>query len=149
MQVRAVDGGLVLQQLRYAEEVRSVRDLNVNLVPVTKRELQLALQLIEHISEDAFDPTQFIDEEKQRILAAVEQKIAGQQIVSPQPVETSTAEVIDLMAALRASLGDARRVKGQKSIADPTAKSNKQRKPALRAVKAVESLARKKAGAKK
>ena len=72
----------MLQQMLYAEEVRSLRDLKINLVPVQEAELQLALQLIEHISEDAFDPTQFIDEEKQRILAAVEKKIAGKEIVT-------------------------------------------------------------------
>lgn len=105
VQVRAAEDGLVLQQLLYAEEVRSLRALEIGLLPAEKAELQLALQLIELNSEDSFDPTQFVDEEKQRILAAVEQKVAGQQIVAPDATEGSrSAEVIDLMAALRASL---------------------------------------------
>jgi DNA end-binding protein Ku len=141
VQVRAVDGGLVLQQLRYAEEVRSVRGLEIDLVPVTKPELQLALQLIEHISEEAFDPTQFVDEEKQRILAAVEKKIAGQEIVAPQHVETSRAKVVDLMAALRASLGEAGKAKSERHASAQTTRSTVQRKPPVRA--------RKKAGTKK
>jgi len=149
VQVRAVGGGLVLQQLRYAEEVRSVRDLKIDLVPVTKPELQLALQLIEHISEEAFDPTRFVDEEKQRILAAVEKKIAGQRIVAPQHVETSHAEVIDLMAALRASLSEAGKAKGGRPASAQGTGSTVQRKPPVRATKSVEGLARKKAGAKK
>ena len=149
VQVRAVDGGLVLHQLRYAEEVRSVRDLKIDLVPVTKPELQLALQLIEHISEEAFDPSQFVDEEKQRILAAVEKKISGQQIVAPQHVEASSAEVIDLMGALRASLSEVGRSKGEKQTALEASKSAGQRKPPLRAAKSAERPARKKAGAKK
>jgi DNA end-binding protein Ku len=149
VQVRAVDGGLVLHQLRYAEEVRSVRDLKIDLVPVTKPELQLALQLIEHISEEAFDPSQFVDEEKQRILAAVEKKISGQQIVAPQHVEASSAEVIDLMGALRASLSEVGRSKGEKQTALGASKSAGQRKPPLRAAKSAERPARKKAGAKK
>jgi len=149
VQVRAVDGGLVLQQLRYAEEVRSVRDLKIHLVPVTKPELQLALQLIEHISEDAFDPTQFVDEEKQRILAAVEKKIAGQEILAPQHVETSRAEVVDLMTALRASLSEAGKAKSERQASAQTTRSTVQRKPPVRATKSVEALARKKAGAKK
>src|SRR5215203_6089843 len=62
VQVRVAEGGLVLQQLLYAEEVRSLCDLNIELVPVQNAELQLALQLIEHISKDAFDPTEFVDE---------------------------------------------------------------------------------------
>jgi DNA end-binding protein Ku len=147
VQVRAVDGGLVLQQLRYAEEVRSVRDLKIDLVPVTAPELQLALQLIEHISEKAFDPTQFVDEEKQRILAAVEKKIAGQEIVAPQHVETSRAEAVDLMTALRASLSEAG-AKSERQASAETTRSTVQRKPPVRAARSVEGLARKKAGAK-
>lgn len=149
VQVRAVDGGLVLQQLRYAEEVRSVRDLKIDLVPVTKPELQLALQLIEHISEEAFDPTQFVDEEKQRILAAVEKKIAGQEIVAPQHAETSRAEVIDLMTALRASLSEAGKAKSERPASAQATGTTMQRKPPVRATKSVEGLARKKAGTKK
>lgn len=149
VQVRAVDGGLVLQQLRYAEEVRSVRDLKIDLVPVTKSELQLALQLVEHISQEAFDPTQFVDEEKQRILVAVEKKIAGQEIVAPQHVETSRAEVVDLMTALRASLRQAGEATSDRQASTQTTRSTAQRKPPVRATKSVDGLARKKAGTKK
>lgn len=149
VQVRAVDGGLVLQQLRYAEEVRSVRDLKIDLAPVTKPELQLALQLIEHISEEAFDPTQFVDEEKERILAAVEKKVSGQQIVALQHVEPSRAEVVDLMTALRASLSATGKAVSEKQASAQSTKSTVQRKPPVRAAKSVEGPARKKAGAKK
>jgi DNA end-binding protein Ku len=149
VQVRAVDGGLVLQQLRYAEEVRSVGDLKIDLVPVTKAELQLALQLIEHVAEKAFDPTQFVDEEKQRILAAVEKKIAGQEIIAPQHVEASRAEVVDLMSALRASLNEADKGKNERQASAQTTRSSVQRKPPVHTRKSVEGLARKKAGAKK
>jgi DNA end-binding protein Ku len=149
VQVRAVDGGLVLQQLRYAEEVRSVRDLKIDLVPVTKPELQLALQLIEHISKDAFDAARFVDEEKQRILAAVEKKIAGQESVAPQHVETSRAEVIDLMAALRASLAETGKAKSEVPASPQAAGTTLQRKPPVRANKSVAAPARKKAGAKR
>jgi DNA end-binding protein Ku len=149
VQIRAVDGGLVLQQLRYAEEVRSVRDLKIDLLPVTKPELQLALQLIEHISEEAFEPAQFVDEEKQRIRAAVEKKIAGQEIVAPQQVETSRAEVVDLMTALRASLSEADKTKSERQASTQTTRSTVQRRPPVRAKKSVEGLARKRGGAKK
>ena len=151
VQVRAAEDGLVLQQMLYAEEVRSLRDLKIDLVPVQKAELQLALQLIEHISEDAFDPNQFVDEEKQRILAAVEKKIAGKEIVAPQHVETAGAEVIDLMAALRASLsgaGSARTLKQGAAASDKTI-TPRERKPAQRASKSVERATPRKVCAKK
>jgi DNA end-binding protein Ku len=106
VQVRAVEEGLVLQQLLYADEVRSLKDLDIEKVAVSKSELQLALQLIDQIAEDAYDPKQFVDEEKQRVLAAIDRKIAGQEVVASAHDEApSTAQVIDLMDALRASLG--------------------------------------------
>lgn len=106
VQIRPAEGGLVLQQLLYAEEVRSHKDLDIEKVDVSQGELQLALQLIEQISTDAYDPTQYVDEEKKRILGAIDEKIAGRQIVAAAHEEGagSTAQVIDLMEALRASL---------------------------------------------
>ena len=104
VQIRPAEGGMVLQQLLYADEVRSLADLDVPLVEVKEPELKLALQLIEQIAEDAYDPSQFVDEEKARILAAVERKIAGEQIVATERPAPIGGQVIDLMAALRASL---------------------------------------------
>ena len=86
VQIRPADGGMVLQQLLYAEEVRSLADLDIEQVDVSDAELKLAKQLIEQISVDTYDPTEFVDEEKKRILAAVEEKIAGKQIVAPEHV---------------------------------------------------------------
>jgi DNA end-binding protein Ku len=106
VQVRPVEDGLVLQQLLYADEVRSLKDLAIEPVTVSAGELQLALQLIDQISEDAYDPTQYKDEEKKRILAAIDEKIAGKQVVASAHDEApESAQVIDLMEALRASLG--------------------------------------------
>jgi DNA end-binding protein Ku len=105
VQIRAAEGGMVLQQLLYAEEVRSLADLDIEQVAVGDAELKLAKQLIEQISVDTYDPAQFVDEEKQRILAAVDEKIAGREIVSPGNVAAASgAQVVDLVAALRASL---------------------------------------------
>jgi len=126
----------VLQQLLYAEEVRSLKDLNIEQVAVTPPELQLALQLIDQISEDNYDPKQYVDEEKQRILAAIDEKIAGKQVIaSVRHEEPSSAQVIDLMDALRASLG--KKPAGAKTAAGrdetPAAEAPKERKGAKRA----------------
>ena len=106
VQIRAAEGGLVLQQLLYADEVRSLHDLDIEKVDVTPAELQLALQLIAQVSADGYDPAQYVDEEKKRILAAIDNKIAGKQVVSVASDEPAggTGQVIDLMEALRASL---------------------------------------------
>lgn len=106
VQIRPAEDGLVLQQLLYAEEVRSLKDLNIEHVDVSPAELQLALQLIDQITEDHYDPSNFKDEEKQRVLAAIDRKIEGKQVVASAHAETgATAQVIDLVDALRASLG--------------------------------------------
>lgn len=107
VQVRPTEDGLVLQQLLYAEEVRSLKELAIEPVDVSKPELQLALQLIDQISEPAYDASQFKDEEKLRVLAAIDAKIEGREVVASTHAEDAPAsgQVIDLMAALQASLG--------------------------------------------
>jgi DNA end-binding protein Ku len=137
VQVRAVEDGLVLQQLLYADEVRSLKDLDIEPAEVSQSELKLALQLIDQISKDEYDPQEFKDEEKQRILAAIDAKIAGKQVVaSARTEEPSSGQVIDLMEALRASIG-ARAAKEAKVEAIP-AGALKERKPAKRAPKVEE-----------
>lgn len=106
VQIRPAEDGLILQQLLYADEVRSLKDLDIEKVNVTKAELQLALQLIGQISQEAYEPAQFEDAEKKRILAAIDAKIAGNMVVASAHDEApSSGQVIDLMDALRASLG--------------------------------------------
>ena len=107
VQIRASGEGLVLQQLRYAAEVRSLKELSIAKTKVSAGELQLALQLIDQISEDSYDPSQFEDEEKKRVLAAIDKKIAGKKVVAAQAPEAAApgGQIIDLMDALKASLG--------------------------------------------
>jgi DNA end-binding protein Ku len=135
VQVRPVEDGLVLQQLLYADEVRSLKDLGIEPVTVTPGELQLALQLIDQISQDKYDPSQYVDEERKRILAAIDEKIAGKQVVASAHDEApSTAQVIDLMEALRASLGKKGAAAAQPVVVEPAdAPAAKERKGAKRA----------------
>ena len=140
VQIRPADGGLVLQQLLYADEVRSIRDLDIDIVEVGDAELDLAIRLIEQISEDRYDPTQYVDEEKERILAAVREKIAGRQIVvehGSEPRTAPSAQVIDLVAALRASLGTARPAAAAPAAAAKSGAA-KERKPVRRAGRAID-----------
>ncbi len=104
VQVRPGEDGLILQQLLYADEVRSMKDLDIEKAPIQKAELQLALQLIDQIAAESYEPADFEDEEKKRVLAAIDEKIAGKQIVVSQAPEPVGGQIIDLMDALRASL---------------------------------------------
>jgi DNA end-binding protein Ku len=129
VQVRPGEDGLILQQLLYADEVRSMRDLDIEKVDIKKPELQLALQLIEQTSADSYDPSEYQDEEKQRVLAAIDEKIAGKEIVvTDQHAEAASGQIIDLTEALRASL--------RKPSAKAAPPSEAPRKPAKRAAAA-------------
>lgn len=103
--LRPVEDGLVMQQLLYASEVRPISELEIPHAEVKDAELKLAMQLIEQQSRKAFDPTAYKDEVRERIEAAVQRKVEGEEIaIAEAPTEAAGAKVIDLMAALRASL---------------------------------------------
>jgi len=101
--IRPVNGGLVMQQLLYAGEVRSLEDLEIPPGDVKDAELKLAQQLIEQQASDTFDPAPYKDEVRTRIEAAVQKKVEGQEITMAE-VPEGGGQVIDLMEALRASL---------------------------------------------
>ena len=78
-------------------------------------ELNLAENLIAQLSQDAFDPARYKDEYAARVLAAVDQKVAGEQIHVAQ--EVPKAQVIDLFEALKQSLEQAQAGGGAKAPA--------------------------------
>ena len=105
VQLRPVADGLMMQQLLYADEVRPMSEIEIQHSTVKEAELKLAVQLIDQISAEEFNPKAYEDDVKKRIEAAVERKVAGKEIsVSPAAPAGKGAEVIDLMEALRASL---------------------------------------------
>lgn len=101
--IRPVEDGLVMQQLLYADEVRSIKDIEIPPTDVKDAELKLARQLIDAQASDTFDPGAYTDEVRARIEAAVQKKVEGQEITMLDAPEAG-AQVIDLMEALRASL---------------------------------------------
>ena len=137
--IRAVEEGLVMQQLLYAGEVRSMKELEIPETEVKPAELKLARQLIDAQSNESFDPSQYKDEVSGRIEAAIAKKVEGQEITLADSPEVG-AQVIDLMEALRASLD---RKPPKKGAGAP--KADDARKPAKRmAASAVASPATKK-----
>ena len=108
------DDRLVMQQLHYADEVRSAADIDVGKVEVKDQELKLALQLIDQIAVESFDPTRYEDEVRDRIKEHIDRKVAGEEIQVADS-ERPQAQIIDLMDALKASLG-------KKAPAAPVAK---------------------------
>jgi DNA end-binding protein Ku len=102
--IRPVEDGLIMQQLLYAAEVRSIKDIEIPTTDVKEGELKLAQQLIEQQASETFDPGAYTDEVRARIEAAVQKKVEGQEITVVETPEGGGAQVIDLMEALRASL---------------------------------------------
>ncbi len=101
--IRPIEDGLVMQQLLYANEVRSIKDLDIARMDVRPAELKLAEQLIEQQTSKTFDPAAYKDEVGERIEAAVQRKVEGEEVTMAEAPEGG-AQVIDLMDALRASL---------------------------------------------
>jgi len=101
--IRPSGKGLVMQQLLYAGEVRSIEEIDIPQGEVKDAELKLAQQLIEQQATDTFDPNPYVDDVRTRIESAIQKKVEGQEITMAE-VPEGGGQVIDLMEALRASL---------------------------------------------
>src|SRR5689334_339044 len=101
--LRPLNGVLVMEQLHYADEVRSTTEVPVPLGEVKAQELALAKQLIEQTSTDVFEPAKFRDTVRERVMEAIQRKIEGQDITADVTPDGG-GKIIDLMEALKASL---------------------------------------------
>jgi DNA end-binding protein Ku len=103
--VRPIDAGLAMHQLHFQAEVRTIEDLGIEAAPVSEAELKLANQLIEQLAVERFDPNEYADEHRARVEAAIQRKVAGKEVsLAESPVHKGGGNVVDLMAALKASL---------------------------------------------
>ena len=128
--IRPVDGVLCLETMRYADEVLAPDREQPVAEPVadpTERELEMARQLVQSLS-GTFDPEKYRDEYREEVLALIDRKAAGEEIVAPVTVE-EPAKVLDLMAALEASLART----GAKQGAGRPAKAAARKAPAKQA----------------
>lgn len=95
----------VLETMHWPDEIRAfdLGDLDIDEVPAPRdNEVEMAKQLIASLTED-FDPTQYHDTYRERVLEAVEAKVEGQEVTVTEEAEEE-APVVDLMAALRQSV---------------------------------------------
>lgn len=118
--IRVVDGVLVLQMMRYADEIVPASELSGlprDDISVSDKELAMANQLVEALSAD-FEPEKYRNQYREQVLELIGQKAAGQQIVAREPSEPQ-GKVLDLMAALEASLAASKTASA--SVEDDTA----------------------------
>jgi DNA end-binding protein Ku len=107
VQVRPYENGLVMHQLRYADEIKAWSEVPLPDMPDLKdAELNLAKQIIQQIAHETFSPEKYKDEVKVRMLDLINKKVDGQEITAAP--EVPQGKVIDLMEALKASLGMAK-----------------------------------------
>ena len=128
--IRPYDGGLVMHEMYYADEVRTFSEIPTDgAVKLRDTETDLAKKLIEQLSATEFRPDQYRDEYRERLMEAVQKKVSGEEVTVAAPAP-ERAEVIDLMDALKKSL--AGRKAGEQ--ADTGARAGK-RRPAAAVVR--------------
>ena len=118
--LRPQDGVLVMSTMVYADEVNDPVELvgeDVVDEDVSDRELKMASQLVESLTEP-FEPEKFEDNYRNQVLDLIDRKAAGEEIVAT-PTPVAEDKVVDLMAALEASVRDAKAARGR----HPTAKA--------------------------
>ena len=103
--IRPLGDALVLEQLKHAEELRSIDEVPLEHCDVAEAELGLAIQIIDQRVNDKFEPAKYKDEVKEKMQALIQRKVDGQEI-AVAPEEKQEAKIIDLMEALKASVGD-------------------------------------------
>jgi DNA end-binding protein Ku len=133
------DGRLVMEQLHYANEVRKPTEVDLPDTQVKPAELTLAKQLIEQGATEEFNPEAYHDQVRDRVLESIQQKVEGHEITA-EPEQAPETKVLDLMEALKASLGKAssgvrpakesktKRGGKKQAEADPPAKSGSKKK---------------------
>ena len=102
--IRAAQGGLMLHTMYFADEVRNFAEVDKGATAqVRPNELDLALKLIEGLSNEGFKPDEYSDEYRQRVLDMIQKKVEGQEIELAE-APAAPPKVIDLMDALKQSL---------------------------------------------
>ena len=128
--VRSAQNGLMLHTMYFADEVRNFDEIaKGESAKITDAETNLAIRLIDELSNEQFSPEHYEDEYRQRVLDLVNTKAEGKEITVAEP-HVQRAQVIDLMAALKESLGK---------------QATKEKKPAVRAKSAEPEKSKKRA----
>ena len=147
--IRPVDGKLMLSTMVYADEVNdpgAIPELaDLDEVELPDKELMMARQLIDSLSAD-FEPDKFQDTYRKAVEGLIEAKAAGEEVIAPvNGVEP--AQVIDLMAALEASVAAAKDARSRHPTAHEEAEADQVDEPDE--LDEVEELPTKKVVAKK
>jgi len=130
--LRVREGVFVLETMLWPDEVRNpdfgFLDEDIEVRP---QELAMAGSLIETLSGE-FDPSQYKDEYREALQEVIEAKVAGHEVKQPEQAQPTAGTVVDLMAALRASVDAAKKERGEPA-GKTGDKADKSSKPAKKA----------------
>ena len=124
-------GTMLLTTLHWPDEIRSTKELDLpeEDYDFKPAELQMARQLVSAMTGE-FEPKKYKDEYRDALMKVIDAKVEGKQVVEPQPVE-ETGNLIDLMAALEASVNAAKQARGgAKPVSVKDAKKARAERPA-------------------
>ncbi len=147
--LRVRDGVFVLETMLWPDEIRTPSfDFLDEKVEVRPQELAMAASLIDTLTGD-FDPAAYTDSYREALQAVIDAKIEGREVVQPESAQPTSGTVVDLMAALRASVDAAKKAQSagtsestatekkpaKKSVASQASPAKKRAAPAKKAVK--------------
>ena len=136
--IRPAKNGLMLHTMYFSDEIRDFGEVDKgDDAKIKPGEMDLAERLLAELTSEKFNPDQYADEYRTRVLQVVEQKVEGKEVTSLAP-QAQRTQVIDLMDALKQSLG-------KRGASGDGAKSALEKKPAAKARKAEPAPREKKA----
>jgi DNA end-binding protein Ku len=115
--IRPLDGALAMSTMRFADEVvdrKDVDELPTGGSKADAKELKMAAQLIDSLTTE-WDPTRYHDTYTEELRKLIDAKAAGKEVTAPM-AEAAPSKVLDLMAALEASLSAAKSKGGKKDL---------------------------------
>jgi DNA end-binding protein Ku len=142
--VRAKEGMLLLSTMVYADEVVPPEQLpeldDIDRVKVNDKEVAMAAQLIDSLSAD-FEPERFRDTYRDQVLQLIDRKASGEEITVEAAPEPEATSVVDLMAALEASVKEAREARKRHPTAVGSSDEDEDEAPKAKAKKATKKRA--------
>lgn len=147
--IRPVDGKLVLSTMVYADEIVGSDEVELfaglDDIEIADKEVEMARQLISSLEAD-FEPEKHTDTYREAVLALIDRKAAGEETVVVAEADDEPGSVVDLMAALEASVAAAKEARTRHPTAN---KASAKKAPAKKEASGKKAPAKKKAAAKK
>jgi DNA end-binding protein Ku len=103
--IRPYRKGLVLHTMYHADEVRDFQQVpKGEKVKVSEKEVELGVGLIDRLTSEEFNPENYKDEYRIRVLAMLDEKSKGKEVTIAAPAPERGGKVVNIMEALKRSM---------------------------------------------